>query len=100
MQPTPLFELGMGLLIGWYLWWRGGKRHGTGAIVGEYLILSGIARFLVEFIRRNPKILLGLSNAQLASLGSVLVGAALVFWASRRRASEPDGATVPAGKVA
>ena len=59
VHPTPLYELGMGLLIGWYLWWRGGKKHGTGAIVGEYLVLSGIARFLVEFIRRNPKIVLG-----------------------------------------
>ena len=59
VHPTPLYELGMGLLIGWYLWWRGGKKHGTGAIVGEYLVLSGIARFLVEFIRRNPKVLWG-----------------------------------------
>lgn len=100
VQPTPLYELAMGLLIGWYLWRRGGKRHGTGAIVGEYLILSGMARFLVEFIRRNPKILIGLSNAQLASLGSVIVGAALVWWASRRPASEPNATAVPAGKVA
>jgi phosphatidylglycerol---prolipoprotein diacylglyceryl transferase len=90
----------MGLLIGLYLWWRGGKRHGTGAIVGEYLMLSGIARFLVEFIRRNPKILFGLSNAQLASLGSVVIGAGLVWWASRRATAEPNVATAPAGRTA
>jgi phosphatidylglycerol---prolipoprotein diacylglyceryl transferase len=89
VHPTPLYELVVGLLIGWYLWWRAGKKRGTGAIVGEYLILSGIARFLVEFIRRNPKVLWHLSNAQLASLGSVIVGAGLVFWASRRIAGEP-----------
>lgn len=100
VQPTPLYELGMGLLIGWYLWWRAGKRYGTGAIVGEYLILSGIARFLVEFIRRNPKIVFDLSNAQLASLGSVLIGAALVWWASRRPTTESDPGAVPAGKAA
>src|ERR1700688_2727657 len=35
VQPTPLYEFGMGLVIGWYLWWRGGKKHGTGALVGE-----------------------------------------------------------------
>jgi phosphatidylglycerol:prolipoprotein diacylglycerol transferase len=52
--------------------------------VGEYLLLSGTARFLVEFVRRNPKVLWGLSNAQLASAGSVVVGIALIWWASRR----------------
>ena len=89
VHPTPLYELGVGLLIGWYLWWRGSRRRGTGAIVGEYLILSGAARFLVEFIRRNPRVLWHLSNAQLASAGSVIAGAVLVFWASRRPANQP-----------
>jgi phosphatidylglycerol:prolipoprotein diacylglycerol transferase len=84
VHPTPLYELGAGLVIGAWLWWRGGKPHNTGALVGQYLLLSGIARFLVEFIRRNPKILWGLSNAQLASLGSVLAGIALIVWASHR----------------
>jgi phosphatidylglycerol:prolipoprotein diacylglycerol transferase len=88
----------MGLLIGWYLWWRGGKRHGTGAIVGEYLVLSGIARFLVEFIRRNPKIIIDLSNAQLASAGSVVVGIGLIWWAARRPL--PAAAAAPAGRTA
>lgn len=100
VHPTPLYELGVGLLIGWYLWWRGRKRHGTGAILGEYLILTGAARFLVEFIRRNPKILWGLSNAQLASAGSVIVGLGLVWWAAHRPASEPDAATAPVGRAA
>ena len=41
-----------------------------------YLVLSGTARFVVEFWRVNPKIYLGdhFSNAQMAALGSVLVG--------------------------
>src|ERR1035438_5504930 len=84
VHPTPLYELAAGLLIGGWLWWRGGKPRGTGAIVGEYLLLTGIARFLVEFIRRNPKVLWGLSNAQLASAGAVVVGIALTWWASTR----------------
>ena len=88
VYPTPLYEFLAGLLIGWWLWWRGGKPHATGAIVGQYLVLSGIARFLVEFIRRNPKVLFGLSNAQLASLGSVIAGVALIWWASRRPVTE------------
>jgi phosphatidylglycerol:prolipoprotein diacylglycerol transferase len=89
VYPTPLYELGAGLLIGWYLWSRLGKPHATGAILGQYLVLSGIARFLVEFIRRNPKIIWGLSNAQLASAGAVLVGVALTAWAATRPAFTP-----------
>ena len=86
VYPTPLYELGAGLLIGWYLWWRGGKPHAVGSILGQYLALSGLARFLVEFIRRNPKILWNLSNAQLASLGAVVAGVALAVWAANRQA--------------
>lgn len=100
VHPTPLYELGLGLLIGWYLWWRGGKRHRTGAIVGEYLVLTGIARFLVEFIRRNPKVLWGLSNAQLASAGSAFVGLGLIWWVSRQPLTEPGSTVAPVGKAA
>jgi len=96
VHPTPLYELAAGLLIGWWLWVRGGKPRGTGAIVGEYLLLSGTARFLVEFVRRNPKVLWGLSNAQLASLGSVVAGVALIWWASTRTATGPVAAAVKA----
>ncbi len=89
VHPTPLYELAAGLLIGAWLWYRGGKQRGTGALVGEYLLLSGAARFLVEFVRRNPKVLWGLSNAQLASVGSVVAGVALIWWASTRTVTHP-----------
>ena len=94
VYPTPLYELGAGLVIGGYLWWRAGKPHAVGVIVGQYLALAGAARFLVEFIRRNPKVLWGLSNAQLASAGSVVAGIALICWVATRRVSGPDEAAV------
>jgi phosphatidylglycerol:prolipoprotein diacylglycerol transferase len=100
VYPTPLYELGAGLLIGWWLWTRGGRPHVIGAILGQYLMLSGIARFLVEFIRRNPKILFGLSNAQLASLGAVLAGVALSWWAATRPAVEAKRTPAPVEKPA
>jgi phosphatidylglycerol---prolipoprotein diacylglyceryl transferase len=90
VHPTPLYELIAGLAIGWWLWRRSGRRGGadvgTGAILGEYLMLTGAARFLVEFIRRNPRVLWGLSNAQLASAGCVLAGLALMWVAAKRPA--------------
>jgi phosphatidylglycerol:prolipoprotein diacylglycerol transferase len=54
-------------------------------------VLSGIARFLVEFVRRNPKVLWGLSNAQLASAAAVVVGIVLIWRAARRPVIEPEG---------
>ena len=59
-------------------------------MTGEYLVLSGMARFLVEFIRINPRIYFGMSNAQLASLGSVVIGALMIVWARTSAAARPS----------
>jgi phosphatidylglycerol---prolipoprotein diacylglyceryl transferase len=100
VYPTPLYELVAGILIGWWLWNRGGKPHAVGVIVGQYLVLSGMARFLVEFIRRNPKVLWGLSNAQLASAGAVLAGVALTWWAATRPETAVEKSATPIEKPA
>jgi phosphatidylglycerol:prolipoprotein diacylglycerol transferase len=89
VHPTPIYEFFVALLIAWFLWRWGAKRGGhapmpLGQLTGEYLVLSGIARFLVEFIRINPRIYWGMSNAQVASLGSVAAGVLLILWARRR----------------
>jgi phosphatidylglycerol---prolipoprotein diacylglyceryl transferase len=54
-----------------------------GGVFAAYLVLTGAARFLVEFIRINPRTFLGMSNAQAASLGSIALGAAL-WWRLRK----------------
>ncbi len=100
VHPTPLYELAMGLAIGWWLWQRLGKPHATGAILGQYLLLTGVARFLVEFVRRNPKVVWGLSNAQLASAGAAVVGAALMAWTARRPSMAQAKAAATVAKTA
>ncbi len=94
VHPTPIYELLAALLIGWILWRRGASKKPVGQITGEYLVLSGVARFLVEFIRINPKIYLGMSNAQLASIGSVAAGLALIAWARWHATRSVSDATV------
>jgi phosphatidylglycerol:prolipoprotein diacylglycerol transferase len=84
VHPTPLYELIAGLLIAWLLWRRGATKRPAGQLTGEYLVLTGLARFLVEFIRINPRILWGMSNAQLASVGSVIFGLILILWSRQR----------------
>src|SRR5437660_8267729 len=83
VHPTPLYEFFIWLVIAAILW-RVGKRavSGTGS-KGEvfclYLISTGVARFLIEFIRINPRSFFGLSNAQTASLASILLGVILIW---------------------
>ncbi|MGH9736444.1 MAG: prolipoprotein diacylglyceryl transferase family protein, partial [Candidatus Acidiferrales bacterium] len=62
-----------------------------GSVFAAYLILTGIARFLVEFIRINPRSFFGLTNAQAASLVSIVAGAVLWAYLSspRQRAAVP-----------
>jgi phosphatidylglycerol---prolipoprotein diacylglyceryl transferase len=101
VHPTPVYELLGALFIAWVLWRRGGpgKPRPLGQITGEYLILSGIARFLVEFIRINPRILWGMTNAQFASLGAIAFGLGLVLYARARAAAAKNKAPEAAHTV-
>jgi phosphatidylglycerol:prolipoprotein diacylglycerol transferase len=87
VHPTPIYECLFGLALGAFLWWRSSRMQPTGRIVGEYLVLAGLGRFLVEFIRINPKVFLGLTNAQLASLGATAAGCILIYWSSHKAVS-------------
>ena len=82
VQPTPVYEFLYALLIGWWLWKRGGRPMPLGLLTGQYLLLSGVGRFLVEFERINPRLYWGMSNAQVAALGSVAVGG-VMMWLTR-----------------
>jgi phosphatidylglycerol:prolipoprotein diacylglycerol transferase len=81
VQPTPLYELLFALALACWLWKRASKPLPLGLLTGEYLFLSGIGRFLVEFVRINPRIYFHhtMSNAQVAAMGSILFGAAMMF---------------------
>ncbi len=83
VHPTPVYELLAAALIAFYLWNRGQAsiqhRIQPGRVFAEYLLLTGLARFLVEFIRRNPHGWLGLTNAQQVAIVSMAAGFALLL---------------------
>lgn len=87
VHPAPLYELLIWSAIGWLLWRFGARflksRRPPGLIFCDYLILTGVARFLVEIIRINPPWILGLSNAQVASAISVIGGLILLIFLKR-----------------
>ncbi len=83
VHPTPVYEtIAMGLVaLGL---WRLRDRLTGGRLFALYLVLAGLERFLVEFIRRNEDVALGLTQAQLISVAMVLAGSA---WLASKRTS-------------
>ena len=83
VHPTPTYEFLAAMVIGYILWRIGARSVGqlrpAGEVFAFYLILTGVARFLVEFIRINPRSFFGLTNAQAASLASIVAGALLLL---------------------
>ena len=56
VQPTPIYEtVTMGLVA--FLLWRLRDRVRPGVVFALYCLLSGLERFLVEFVRRNKEVL-------------------------------------------
>src|SRR5580698_7091172 len=85
VQPTPVYELLFSLALCWLLWRLGKRALPVGWMTGLYLVLSGVGRFLVEFVRINPRLYWGMSNAQVAALGTVIAGLLLVLWARAKQ---------------
>lgn len=83
VHPTPIYEFLVWLGIAAFLWHMGAKSllgpRAKGEIFCDYLILTGVARFLVELIRINPRSFFGMTNAQTASVASILFGAVLLW---------------------
>lgn len=102
VHPTPIYEtLTMGLVA--YFLWRLRDRVRPGVLFALYLVIAGVERFLVEFLRRNEDAALGLTGAQLWSVGLFVVGAVWLALVARRGGLlRPDrpmagrGAAVPA----
>ena len=64
VHPTSIYEFIQSILIFAVLWPLRQKSYPDGTIFWLYLILSGVARFAVEFWRVNPAVGLGMTEAQ------------------------------------
>jgi phosphatidylglycerol:prolipoprotein diacylglycerol transferase len=83
VHPTPIYEtLAMGLAT--YVLWHLRARFRPGLLFALYLVLAGAERFLVEFIRRNDDVALGLTQAQLLSVAMMIAGGAWLATKVRR----------------
>lgn len=92
-HPSQLYEAALeGLLLFavlWFMFWKTRARYQPGRLVGAFLLVYGISRFLVELVRQ-PDVGLenlswGLSMGQTLTVPMIAGGLYLILTSSRRR---------------
>jgi phosphatidylglycerol---prolipoprotein diacylglyceryl transferase len=83
-HPTPLYELGLAVLIcvALLMWAR--RAPVDGSVFALYLVLSSAARFTIELLRLNPPVAFGLTEAQVIAAALALIGLGGSFYLQHR----------------
>jgi phosphatidylglycerol:prolipoprotein diacylglycerol transferase len=80
VHPTQIYETITMLFVFWWLWRHRDHGHAIGWLFACYLVLGGLERFLVEFLRAKDDRFLGVfSLAQATSVLLILVGGSLML---------------------
>jgi phosphatidylglycerol:prolipoprotein diacylglycerol transferase len=87
VHPTMLYETLWLSLAALFLWRR---RKASPSLFGEFLILNGVGRTVIEHWRLNARVALDLSEAQWIGMGLVVFGIALVLRARTRDGGHKD----------
>lgn len=88
VHPTQIYEMIAYVLIFFFLRFLLKKNHFNGEIFINYLFLAGLARFVVEFIRLNPRYYFDLSGAQYISILMMIISIAFHYYL---RKNQPHG---------
>ncbi|MGI8496828.1 MAG: prolipoprotein diacylglyceryl transferase [Gemmatimonadaceae bacterium] len=84
VYPTQLMEVALGFAMFLIVWRLRDHEHGEGWLFGVYMVLAGIERFLIEFLRaKDDRFFGGITMAQLFSIVFIIAG---VVWMQSRRA--------------
>ncbi len=91
MHPTPLYDAGFNLIwFGVLMLLRDHPAMQNGNLLKLGLAGYAVFRFLVEFVRNNPVVALGLTGPQLACL--LLLGALSIYYGRQLRTAHPAAA--------
>jgi phosphatidylglycerol:prolipoprotein diacylglycerol transferase len=100
VQPTPIYEVIAMSFVVWILWRLATRYDKSGWwTFGWFLVLSGVERLLVEFVRRNPIWFWHLTQPQWVSIASMAIGVALILAFGRKPAVVVNGVARPAAAV-
>jgi phosphatidylglycerol---prolipoprotein diacylglyceryl transferase len=107
LHPTQLYESFAMLLVFFFLLWLHRRRRFSGQVILVYAVLYSTIRFLIEFVRDDPRgdilgltTLTGLSTSQLISLVVGITSLILLIFRWRRAATIARTDTVPVPTVA
>ena len=106
-HPSQLYEAGLeGILLFvvlWYLFWKTPARYKPGLLVGTFLLVYGLSRFLVEFVREPDAHLVEFAQATGLHMGQwltvpMIAGGLYLIATAKRRAERvrPVPADAPA----
>jgi phosphatidylglycerol:prolipoprotein diacylglycerol transferase len=73
VHPTQIYEILWLLPVAFVLWKR---RNRSPFLFGEYLVANGLGRLVIENLRVNPKVLLGLTEPQIVGIALIAGGSA------------------------
>ncbi len=79
VHPTQIYEFLAYFISFLYLYKIRHNDNFKGSQISKYLVLVGLSRFFIEFIRVNPKYIFGLSGAQIISLIMVILGSTILY---------------------
>lgn len=103
LHPAPIYEFIMAVIIFFILWKLrkkdlpdGKAGWADGKLFMYYLIFAGLERFFIEFIRLNPRLMLGLSEAQLISVVMIIAGVIGLNYYSKHKDLKKF---IPAGEI-
>lgn len=75
VHPTQIYSSIFDFILGFFLLYYGKKKRIHGKVMGMYLIIYSIGRFLVEFLRNDPRGSVGLlSTSQFIAIFTLVLG--------------------------
>ncbi len=87
LHPSQIYESVFNFALCYFLYRVFMKRPVPGTVIGLYLVLYSIARFVIEFFRDHAQDLIGpFSNTQWISVGTAVVGVGILLVIRKRPA--------------
>ena len=83
-QPAAVYEALINILLFGLLWWQR-KKLKPGVLFFIYILGYSLSQIIVFFWRDNEVLFLGLKQAQLTAIGTIIVAVAVFVWFFRRQ---------------
>ncbi|NIR52452.1 prolipoprotein diacylglyceryl transferase [candidate division KSB1 bacterium] len=90
VHPTPIYDMIFLITIFVVLWNIRKNKLPTGFKFSLYLIMMGGERIITEFFRTTPEVFLGLTTAQLISIGLIIIGGTRIFVLKSKQKSQKE----------